>query len=101
MYPKALVQEIIDLRTKGMSRKAIAERIGLTPSKIKYILQHNKIYLTHDQLIVNLEAGQSPEVQERKRVAMLEFSKNSPEVVKARSIKIKQTWFKPEVLEKQ
>src|ERR1700723_623532 len=101
MYPKELVQEIVDLRRSGLPRKEIASKTGLSPSKIKYILQHNEIYLTHEQLIKNLTLAQTPEVQTRKSKAMFEIQKNNPEFVKQRNIKIKEAWSKPEILEKQ
>lgn len=101
MYSKEFVQKIIDLRRSGMPRKEIAKLVGLSGSKVKYILQHNKVYLTQEQLIKNLTLAQTPEVQERKSKAMFRIQENNPEFVKQRNLKIKEAWSKTEVLERQ
>jgi len=79
MYSKELVQKVIELRKTGLSRKDIAEQIGLTPSKIKYILSANDVRITKDQLKVNLAASNTSEVRIKRAAAQKTFYELNPD----------------------
>lgn len=88
-FSQDLVDEVVRLRAEGMTREAVAQRLGLTVSQIKNIQTRARFSLPPDKRQENARAGRlakDPDAWETMRKSL------TPEVLERRAASVRTAW---------